>query len=289
MGKAMKKILLALAALGMAASLPASPDREFPVREKEEIRNTFKTSGSAELAVDNVIGRIKVEGYEGTEIALVAVRTIEAESGEKARQAKAEVRLDIIQEGDTLKIYVDGPFRRDDHDRFFRRHEDPGYVVRYDFELRVPRRTGIDVRTVNDGDIEVENVEGDFDVANVNGRVRMTGIRGSGDVRTVNGEIAVSFRSQPAGECSFRTVNGEVVVGFPENPSADFRIKTMNGEIYTDFPVTGLPAAAGKAKRDENGRFVYKSDRFFGVRSGKGGPEIKLETLNGDILIKKTM
>jgi hypothetical protein len=284
----MKKILLALAALSMAASLPVSPDRNFPVREKEEIRNTFKTSGTAELIVDNVIGRIKVEGYEGTEISLVAVRTIEAESGEKVRQAKAEVRLDVIQNGDTLKIYVDGPFRRNDPGLLFRRHQDPGYIVRYDFELRVPRRTGLDVRTVNDGDIEVENVEGNFDVANVNGRVRMTGVRGSGDVRTVNGEIAVSFRSQPAGECSFRTVNGEVVLGFPENPSADFRIKTMNGEIFTDFPVTGLPAADGKAKRNEAGRFVYKSDRFFVVRAGKGGPEIKLETLNGDILIKKT-
>ena len=284
----MKKILLALVALGMAASLPAAPDREFPVREKEEIRNTFKTSGSAELIVDNVCGRIRVQGYEGTEISLVAVRTIEAENGEKVRLAKAEVRLDVIQEGDALKIYVDGPFRRDDHDRFFRRHEDPGYIVRYDFELRVPRRTKLDVRTVIDGDIEVENVEGDFNVANVNGRVRMTGIRGSGDARTVNGEIAVSFRSQPSGECSFRTVNGEVALSFPENPSADFRIKTMNGEIYTDFPVTGLPAAAGKAKRNEDGRFVYKSDRFFGVRAGKGGPEIRLETLNGDILIKKT-
>jgi len=284
----MKKIMLALAILGMATALPASPDREFPVREKEEIRNMFRTSGSAELTVDNVWGGIRVKSHEGSEISLVAVRTIEAESSEKARAAKAEVRLDVIQEGDALKIYVDGPFRRDDHDRVIRRHEDPGYDVRYDFEIRVPRRTRLDLRTVNDGDIEVENVEGDFKAANVNGRVRMTGVRGSGDARTVNGEIAVSFRSQPADACAFRTVNGEVVLGFPDNPSADFRIKTMNGDVYTDFPVTRLPAAAGTAKRNEDGRFVYKSDRFFGVRAGKGGPAIHLETLNGDILIKKT-
>jgi hypothetical protein len=32
---------------------------------------------------------------------------------------------------------------------------------------------------------------------------------------------------------------------------------------------------------------VFRTDRFFGVRTGRGGPEIKLETLNGDILIKK--
>ena len=61
----------------------------------------------------------------------------------------------------------------------------------------------------------------------------------------------------------------------------------MNGDIYTDFPVTTLPARAAEVSGRTEGRYVYKSDRFFGVRTGKGGPEIKLETLNGDILIKK--
>ena len=83
-------------------------------------------------------------------------------------------------------------------------------------------------------------------------------------------------------------MNGEVVLSFPDGLSADFRIKSMNGDAYSDFPVTTLPAAASETRK-EGGRTVFSSDRFFGVRVGKGGPEIKLETLNGDILIKKNI
>lgn len=66
----------------------------------------------------------------------------------------------------------------------------------------------------------------------------------------------------------------------------DHAYLVVNGDAYSDFPVTSLPVAAAEARK-EGSRTVLKSDRFFGVRVGKGGPEIKLETLNGDILIKK--
>jgi hypothetical protein len=60
----------------------------------------------------------------------------------------------------------------------------------------------------------------------------------------------------------------------------------MNGDVYTDFSVTPLPAKAATVEQDK-GKYVYRSSRFFGVRTGKGGPEIRMETLNGDMLIKK--
>ncbi len=73
-------------------------------------------------------------------------------------------------------------------------------------------------------------------------------------------------------------------VRFTPGLAADFRLKTFNGEIYSDFPVSYLPARPGAAKR-EKGRFVYRSHSFQGVRVGKGGPEITMDTLNGDIMI----
>jgi DUF4097 and DUF4098 domain-containing protein YvlB len=114
----------------------------------------------------------------------------------------------------------------------------------------------------------------------------MSDVAGSGEVQTVNGAVQVIFTRSPQGNCEFKTVNGEVDLSFPGDLSADFRMKTFNGEIYSDFPVTYLPAASA-VKEQQKGRFVYKSDRFFGVRTGKGGPEIKLDTLNGDIYIRK--
>jgi hypothetical protein len=287
----MKKAALAILAVGAFGLCLAAHDRHFDVQEKEEIRRTLKLSGPAgvsEVTVDNVFGRVTVEGYAGSEVLLVAHKTIRAESQEKIRKAKDEVKLDITEKSGAVDIYVDGPFRCNDRDRHhIHMDRDPGYMVTYDFEIKVPLRTKLDVSTVNEGDIEIRNVAGDFDVSNVNGRVRMTGVDGSGRAQTVNGEVTVAFTRPPADRCSFKTINGEVVLSFPGTPSADFRIKTLNGEVYTDFDVVTLPAKAAEVSGRTEGRFVFRSDRFLGVRTGKGGPEIKLETLNGDILIKK--
>ena len=101
--------------------------------------------------------------------------------------------------------------------------------------------------------------------------------------------LTVLFRRHPDGPCSFKSVSGDVEVDFPGEPSADFRFKTMHGEVYSDFDVTRLPKAAPvrEERAEKDGKFVYRSEGFTGVRSGKGGPEIKLETLTGDILIAK--
>ena len=58
----------------------------------------------------------------------------------------------------------------------------------------------------------------------------------------------------------------------------------MNGKVYTDFEVGSLP---GKSRRGEahNGRSVYKITHMSGIRAGDGGPEIELNTLNGDMFI----
>ncbi len=167
-------------------------------------------------------------------------------------------------------------------------HDDPGYLVYYGFTLKVPARTNVVLKTVIDGDIEVRGVEGVFDVRNVTNPVRLVDAAGSGEAESVAGGVSVAFRRHPDGACSFKSVSGDVEVDFPGEASADFRFKTMTGEVYSDFAVTRLAQAAPvREDRPGEGGFVYRSDGFNGVRAGRGGPEIKLETLSGDILIAK--
>jgi len=282
-------LLLALLAAAFALS-GVDRDRDYPVQKKEEIQKTLKfadTSKPGEVVLDNVFGSIKVEGYSGQDVLLVAHKTIYAKSEDKATRAQEEVKLDIKEKGGTIDIYVDGPFRDNDRRRHgFQSWHDPGYEVYYAFELKVPARTNLAVSTVTGGDVEVSGVEGEFDVHNVNGKVRMSDIAGSGEAATVNGELSVGFRSVPAGRSSFKTINGNVVVILPAETSADFRLKTFNGEAWSDFPVTSLPLKPA-VREESKGKFIYKSDRMIGVRTGRGGPEILMDTMNGDILIKK--
>jgi hypothetical protein len=232
-----------------------------------------------EVLVDNITGAIRVTGYDGNTVEAVIEKRVTADSPALAEEANRDVRLDMGPAGGAVRFYVDGPFRsKESHGR-------RGYNVAYDFDLKVPRATRLKLKTVNGGVIAVTEVAGDYDVSNVNGGIEMHEVSGAGSARTVNGKVRVWYRGAPHAACSFKTVNGLVEVFFPPGLAADMQFKTLNGGVYTDFPVTYLPRAAGTAER-RDGRFVYRASRATSVRAGAGGPELKFETLNGDIQVR---
>jgi hypothetical protein len=257
---------------------------DYREQEQETIRKTFTLSGAHRtLEIDNVTGSIEVVGGDSDQVQLVVNKTLRAESKSKMAEARTKVTLDITQEGEALKFYVNGPFRCQCTD-CISFHGDEGYSVRMDFQLQVPRDIEIKVKTVNGGHVRVENVKGNFLVRNVNGGIEMKDVAGSGTARTVNGAVRVTFRENPKENSSFASVNGNIELRFQRNMSGDFRFKTFNGGVYSDFPVTALPAQAMQVDR-RDGKVIYRSDRFTAARIGSGGPEIKVENLNGDIRI----
>ncbi len=294
-GAAMKRsVLCAGAAIFLAAAAAwAVQERDeesrYKYEEKSDVRQSLKVADAAKpvsLTVDNLYGKIDVKGADIGEVELVAVKTIRAKTPEKIAAAKKDVQLETSGAGNEVDIYVDGPFRCQVQDCQGIRWRDWGYEVGFDFTLRVPRRSNLTLKTVNDGDVTVRDVEGTFDVSNVNGRVRLENIAGSGEAGTVNGEVVAAFVKAPAAACAFKTVNGEVDLTFPAGLAADFKFKTMNGEAFSDFAITPLPVEPIEAK-SRNGRLVYKREGFTSVRVGKGGPVIRCQTLNGDILVRR--
>jgi hypothetical protein len=272
------------AGLGVTAQDDDS-DSSMPLQEQEVIRKTFSlTSAHRVLDVENVFGSIEVTGGSGDQVQLVVNKTIRAESKERMEAAKKEVKLDITEQPDLLKFYVDGPFRCNCSDGCDGWHGDPGYVVKMDFSLRVPREIEIRLKTVNQGHVLVKDIAGHFSVHNVNGRIDMSDIAGSGQARTVNGPVKVAFRENPREKSDFGTVNGAIELSFLRGLSADFRFKTFNGQIYSDFEMASLPARPVSTEQ-HGGHFIFRADRFTGGRVGSGGPEIKAENINGEIRV----
>jgi hypothetical protein len=233
--------------------------------------------------VENVLGSIRVTGYDGSNIEVVANRTIQAESQERAEAARTEVTLDITPGTGGVNIVVDGPGYRRSGDRTYSRFR--GYRVFYDFEIRVPRQSEVRLSNVGEGDIEVENVTGDFTVENINGGIEMEAVSGSGRVHTINGSVTVVFTTNPRKDSHFGSLNGDVDVTFPQDLSADLRFKSFNGGVYTDFPVGALPEPVNQPER-RNGKFVYRSE-YSGARIGNGGPMLEFDGFNGDVRIRR--
>ncbi|HYX52144.1 MAG TPA: hypothetical protein VE783_01750 [Candidatus Limnocylindrales bacterium] len=260
-------------------------DSAMSLKEQETIRKTFTLSAAHKtLEIDNVQGSIEVVASNSDQVQMVVNKTLRAESKERMEAAKKEVKLDITEQPDLLKLYVDGPFRCNCNNGCDGWHGDRGYSVKMDFQLQVPRNLDLKLKTVNAGKVFVRGTAGNFSVHNVNGPLEMQDVAGSGQARTVNGGVKVTFRENPKEKSDFGTINGNVELGFVRPLSADFRFKTMNGGVFSDFEMTALPSQPVSAER-HNGRFVYRSDRFTGGRVGSGGPEIKAENLNGEIRI----
>jgi hypothetical protein len=260
-------------------------DRELPVEEQETIEKSFSMSGVAHksIEVDNVWGSIEIAGTNTDQVQLTVHKSTRAESKDKLEQARKEVTLDITGQEGSWKLYVNGPFRCRCDEGCGHRELD-GYIVKMDFQLRVPQDIDIKVKTVNEGHVAVRDINGSFLVRNVNGDVEMDNIAGAGTAHTVNGPIKVSFRQNPRENSEFRTVNGNVELRFARGLAADFRFKTFNGSIYSDFPVAALPVRAVQEEH-HGAKVVFRADRYTGARVSSGGPEIKVENLNGDIRI----
>jgi hypothetical protein len=242
-------------------------------------------SKSKDLQVDNIFGSIVVTGYEGKEVKLFARKTLKARTEEKIQIAEEEVKLDITEDGNVIDIYVDGPFRNQHNKREHWR--DPGYEVHYDFDIKVPRKTNIYLKTATAGNIQVFSIEGEFQVKHADGKIVMRDIVGTGTAKTAAGDVEVEFAKNPDADCSFKTVAGDIHVVFLENLSADFVLKARYGDAYSDFPITILPVQSSATEERKNGKYIYKSNASVGVRIGSGGPGITMDTLAGDILINK--
>ena len=263
-------------ALGTAGTLSALEERD---RTTESW--TVSDPASETLILDNIEGSIRVRGVDGNEVRLVIEKRLEAPSREEMAEIEAKMPLRIDRRPGTIEVFVDSPWR--DRNGWRESHwKNPG-TLRYDFTAEVPRELSVRLKTVNDGEIRVEGVRGTFEVRNVNGGIALDGLASAGSAKTVNGPLTARFVRSPGEACEFSTVNGEIDVTFPPDFGADLHVETLNGDVFTEFAYE-LGALRSTSSESRN-RQMRKLSRV--VRLNGGGPDLRFHTVNGDVEIRK--
>lgn len=266
---------------------PSWSDRaRFPVVETAEREQSWQLPGGAgRVVVDGISGSIRARAVDGDTVTLRVRETVRGRDAAGVARARREVPLLLDRQGDVVTAFVDSPFRRPGGG-FHGDWNDVPYRVSHDFELTLPRRAAVVLRTINDGDVELVGSEGGFEVRNVNGSVTLSEVAGSGSARTVNGDVTVRFRRNPDGPCEAATVNGDVTFELLPGLAADVRYATRNGDGWSDFPFE-LAATPPQPSGDRrNGRYVLRGRWQDGIRIGGGGPLLSLETVNGDVYLE---
>jgi hypothetical protein len=160
-----------------------------------------------------------------------------------------------------------------------------------DLVITAPRRSSLQLKCMNNGDIEVEGVEGDIEANNLNGRVTLKNVSGTVNAHSLNGEVTATLDGvDPSKPLSFSTMNGDIDVTLPANPKANVRMKTDHGEIYSDFEVKFEPGARVEESGSEprkDGHYRLRFDRTLRGTINGGGPEYQFTTFNGQIYLRK--
>lgn len=196
----------------------------------------------------------------------------------------ARIEVDQHSGGITVCVIHAGTYRRTRGDGDGRcniqgrgwRHRSQGDDV--EVHVRVPAGVRFAGRTVS-GEVTAEGLTADVSASSVSGDVRVS-TRGTAEAQSVSGDVEVVMGRLPGnGNLEFRSVSGSLDISIPSNAGAEIRAETLSGDIESDFPLES---------RDRNrGRYhVQVGSRMRGT-IGNGDARIELETVSGDIRIRR--
>lgn len=226
------------------------------------------------LVVDSMLGNITVRGYQGQEV------VIEVSGGNQPRRSSKTPPPGMHRIGP-----VGGDIQASESNNVVRVN---GGVLSggANLTIQVPTQTAVTVKTISGREILIENIAGEIEASNMNGRVNIMNVSGSVVAHSMNGKItAVIDNVMPDKAMSFSTFNGDIDVTLPSAIRAKVMLKTNRGDMFTDFEIQ-LEPSQSVVENTKNGKRV-RTDRTIRGSINGGGPEIQFTSFNGDIVIHK--
>lgn len=268
---------LALLALGTANAT---------VSDQKTWSDTYPvTAPVPKLVIDNIWGNVRVRRGAAREIVVTVSEKRSAPTQELFDLSKETIYLDVQADAAGVSLVVAKPERMTG---LGRRDRCRNCRVEYQFEVTVPTGTDVDVSTVTDGGIDVAGTGGPVNASNVNGPVAARDLLDCAQIESVNGAVDVSFARSPSRDCSIKTINGDITLTMPGSAGFDAALSMMQGKVVSEFDLEPLALPARVEQRNEDGRFIYHVAQAAGIRLGKGGPTFSIESLNGDLRIRKS-
>src|SRR3569833_483596 len=207
------------ALMAIAAGAAGAHDFDFDQRSSFDQRSTSQqtlhfAAGSSprSLEVRTITGAITVEAYDGQDVEVIVNKTAYGRSRDEMETANRQVKLETTDNGGTVKLIVRFPDNTVCGEKDIHWHNEYGYNVRYDFTIRVPKDTRLELCSINRGDIDVSGTRADYSIHTINGRITMADVGGSGEATTINGRVTAAFAVAPRDASTFKTINGDVVL-----------------------------------------------------------------------------
>jgi len=309
----MQRFLVALT-VGSALSLAGCEFEDWgnSDRFKEDFSYSYAMKPGGRLFLESFNGAVEVRGWDKDSIEITGTKYAATEDVLK------QMKIDISAAPDSVRVRLIRPMERRNNcgARFIVRLPKNVTLDRVESSngsIRAENLQGSARLKTSNGSINIWELQGDVDAdtsnsaievghfqgaANLrtsNGRIKADGIRGAFEGTTSNGGIDVSIEELAPGkpmrlntsnssinatlekwnqnDIYAESSNGSINLRLPQGVSARLKADTSNGSVSSDFEVT----VSSKGKTHIEGTI------------GSGGPNITLDTSNGNIrLLKKS-
>ncbi len=149
-------------------------------------------------------------------------------------------------------------------------------------EIRVPRSTSLILNSAV-GDIVIEDIAGRRVTVNTQaGNVELRDVTGSASVRTLAGDLTVSFPSGRVGEMECVTLNGTIDVSIPGDVNATLRLENHFGSVDSEFEMDEMTARRSRPGRGLPSRKVWLTN------INDGGPTLLFRNTVGNIIVRRS-
>jgi hypothetical protein len=250
----MRHVLVA----AFAVSVLAAPATRAVAQETERVSRTVPLPPGGTLQLKNFSGHVTITGTDRPEVVVDAVRR-------GTRTQLDRITLDVHAEGST--VIVDANHKDWSWMDWARKN-----VVETDLDVRVPRRTNLDV-DVFSSPVEVRGVDGSYRVHAFSGGIRLMDATGSVDAHTFSGAVDIEERSVGDGQSVVvNTFSGSVDIRVPESAQGTVDFHSFSGQLTSGLPL----------RFDETG-----SRRSLTARLGAGvdGATFRVKTFSGNLHI----
>jgi Putative adhesin len=223
-------VFATLAALMLAAPALAQ-------RDTETIDRTVPMPAGGTLRLKTFSGRVKITGGSGDQVVVHAVRRASPER-------LAEIKLEITTSGSTVEI--------DANHRLVERRNDN--VVETDFEITVPARTRLDIKTFS-------------------APVTVIGVNADQNIDGFSSDVTIESSEWGDGtDIDVNTFSGNVRLRLPASARGNVDFNSFSGRFDSDLPVT----LSTSSRRN-----------FRGTLNGGGNGDFRLKTFSGDVSIRR--
>ncbi|MEL6926475.1 MAG: DUF4097 family beta strand repeat-containing protein [Bacteroidota bacterium] len=152
--------------------------------------------------------------------------------------------------------------------------------------IEVPINFDLEINTHHNGQVNIDNINGEIVVDTHHGGVKATRIAGTVVADSWHGNLIVEYTNMTNDKAqAFTTYHGRIDLTLPASTKANLKMKSSRGEIFTGFDVS-LQKSNNRSEQTKDGKYkVVLDDWVTGTING-GGSEIKMET-RGNIYVRK--